>query len=166
MTAADLDPIDKAILYLLQENARGNTTTAIGEKVGIAGSTAGTRINRMEGSGVIQGYNPIIDYERAGFDHHYVVTGTVPFEDCDRYIEDIVDEVDGVVNVRKFFTANANLSIELVGMNRRSFEQSIHDLKALDVAVERFRVLDREVTKPFSQFGQDAIIDDELDGSG
>lgn len=157
MTSETLDTVDRGILYLLQENARGNTTKEIGEQLDLAASTIGTRINRLEDRGIIEGYNPVINYERAGFDHHYVVICSVPYDECDRYIEEAVDTVDGIVHVRKFFTAKQNLSVEIIGSNRRTFENSVRDLKELDVDVERFEIMDRDVWKPFSQFGKQAI---------
>lgn len=157
MSTENLDTIDKGILYLLQENARGNTTKGIGQKLGLSASTIGTRINRLEDRGVIEGYNPVINYERAGFDHHYVVECTVPLEECDQYIEEIVEEVDGVVNVRKFYTAEENLVLEVVGTNKRSFEDSMRDLRELDIQLDRFEIVDREVSKPFSHFGRQAV---------
>lgn len=160
MTPASLDPIDMGILYLLQENARDNTTKAIGDQLDVAASTVGNRIRKLENEGVIEGYNPNINYERSGFDHHHVVTCTVPFDECDRYIEEIFDEVTGVVNVRKFFTATENLSLEMVCVDKAAFEACIRDLKALDIDVVEFELIDREVSRPFGQFGSETITTD------
>ena len=154
---SSLDPIDMGILYLLQEDARRNTNESIGEQLDIAGSTVGTRIRKLENEGIIESYNPIINYERAGFDHHFVVTCSVPFEECDHYIEVIVEEVTGVVNIRKFYTANDNLLVEIVARTSKEFEKAIQELKELDISIEDFEVVDRDVSQPFGQFGQEVI---------
>lgn len=76
-----LDDVDKGIVYLLQENARTNTTESIGETVGVSSSTVGNRSTNLEERGVITGYHPTVDYDKAGLDHHMVAIGTVPLED-------------------------------------------------------------------------------------
>lgn len=45
--------MDTGILYLLQENARTNTTKRIGEPVGVSSSAVGNRIQKLEERGVI-----------------------------------------------------------------------------------------------------------------
>ncbi|SFC76715.1 AsnC-type helix-turn-helix domain-containing protein [Halobiforma haloterrestris] len=44
----DLDPTDQGILYLLQQDARNNTTSGIGEQVGVSSTTVGNRISKLE----------------------------------------------------------------------------------------------------------------------
>lgn len=44
----DLDRTDKAILHVLQDDARNVTTEAIGERVGLAASTVANRLSALE----------------------------------------------------------------------------------------------------------------------
>jgi len=60
-----LDATDYKILETLQKDAR-QTYTAIGERLGIAHSTAYDRIKRMEQYGIIKKYTTLIDVEKAG----------------------------------------------------------------------------------------------------
>ncbi|WP_312908269.1 Lrp/AsnC family transcriptional regulator [Natronosalvus caseinilyticus] len=53
LASEELDSVDKGILYLLQEDARNNTTNAIGEQVGVSSSTVANRITKLEENGEI-----------------------------------------------------------------------------------------------------------------
>ena len=153
MLGADLDPTDKGILYLLQENARQNTTENIGEKVGVSSSTVANRISKLEDRGVITGYHPTVDYQQAGFDHHLLAIGTVPFDEREALGEDILN-VHGVTSVRELMSHRQNLSIELVGDSRNDIEQSLAELDELGVEVHRTEVVKRERQQPFDHFGR------------
>ncbi|AMQ19549.1 AsnC family transcriptional regulator [Thermococcus peptonophilus] len=54
------------ILSLLQKNAR-LSYREIAKELGVAVGTVYNRIKRLEESGIIKGYAPIIDYEKLGF---------------------------------------------------------------------------------------------------
>ena len=58
-----LDNIDKQILSLLQEDAK-MTASNMSEKIGSPITTIYSRIKRLEDSGVIKGYKPVLDYEK------------------------------------------------------------------------------------------------------
>ena len=58
-----LDAIDKKILRLLQEDAK-MTASHMSEKIGSPITTIYSRIKRLEDSGVIKGYKPVLDYEK------------------------------------------------------------------------------------------------------
>lgn len=160
MVEDELDSVDKGILYLLQEDARTNTTTEIAEKVGVSSSTVGNRINRLEERGVITGYHPTIDYEQTGMGHHLLIIATVPLDDQDNVVDDLVN-VPGVVSVRELLTNNANLSIELVGKNKQEIENSIGELDSLGVDVERMEMLKRVRAFPYNHFGKEYASEDD-----
>jgi len=56
-----LDDIDKKILSLLQEDAN-MTASNMSKKIGSPITTIYSRIKRLEDSGVIKGYRPVLDY--------------------------------------------------------------------------------------------------------
>lgn len=159
MVADELDQVDKGILYLLQEDARNNTTTEIGEKVGKSSSTVGSRINELEDRGVITGYHPTIDYEETGLGHHLIIIATVPFEDLEAKTDELVS-VPGVVSVMELLTNNENLSIELVGQDKHEIEESIQQLNTMDVDIERMAMLKRVRGFPYNHFGQEYTDED------
>ena len=154
MSSQEIDRTDMAILYLLQENARNHTTEAIAEKVGVSSTTVGTRIRNMEEEGIIKGYNPVINYERIGFDHHYVAICTVPLETHEEYTKEIIENVSGVVRVRKYLTTTQNLSVEIVSFNREKFEKSLGELIDLGININRFELVNSEESCPFNHFGK------------
>ncbi|BAD85680.1 transcription regulator, Lrp/AsnC family [Thermococcus kodakarensis KOD1] len=61
-----VDELDMRILSLLQKNAR-LSYREIAKELGVAVGTVYNRIKRLEESGVIKGYAPIVDYEKLGF---------------------------------------------------------------------------------------------------
>lgn len=60
-----LDKLDCHILNLLQRNAR-MSNTEIGKRIGLSQPAVTARIQRLEESGVIEGYGARIDARRAG----------------------------------------------------------------------------------------------------
>jgi Lrp/AsnC family leucine-responsive transcriptional regulator len=61
----DLDNVDRWILHELQFDARNRTAQQIAETVDVSASTVRNRIEALEAGGVLEGYHPKIDYERA-----------------------------------------------------------------------------------------------------
>ncbi|WP_312912816.1 Lrp/AsnC family transcriptional regulator [Natronosalvus caseinilyticus] len=162
MTSDEIDNVDKGILYLLQQDARGNTVTEIGEKVGVSSSTVANRINRLEEHGVILGYHPIVKYRETGLGHHLLVTATIPLTDREELLDDIM-EVSGVVSIRELLTNSENLSLELVGHTQEDLEESIEDLDKLGVHIEQMEIMKQERSNPYNHFGKE-FADEEPDG--
>lgn len=153
MASDELDAVDKGILYLLQENARRHTTGDIGEKVGVSSSTVANRINKLEERGVITGYQPTIDYDETGLGHHLLVVATAPIRERGVTGDEIMD-VTGVVGLRELLSNNENVLIELVGRDKQDVEQSLTELNAIDVHVERMEMIKRDRTYPYDHFGK------------
>lgn len=63
--AIDLDDIDRAILRLLQENAR-TPNAEIGRIVSLSGQSVQERIRKLEVAGVIRGYEVVLDAAALG----------------------------------------------------------------------------------------------------
>lgn len=61
-----LDSHDRAILRLLQEDAR-IPNTRLAEKVSLSESACLRRVKALEQSGLIQGYTALIDQQKAGY---------------------------------------------------------------------------------------------------
>lgn len=60
-----LDPIDKAIIQCLQEDARSQWKE-IGRRVHLTGQAVAERVRSLEEAGVIEGYTVCVDAEKAG----------------------------------------------------------------------------------------------------
>jgi DNA-binding Lrp family transcriptional regulator len=60
-----LDPIDRTILRLLQEDGRASIRS-VAERVHVSRANAYARINRLIEDGIIRGFTARVDHERAG----------------------------------------------------------------------------------------------------
>lgn len=65
MTESVLDDIDRAILDLLERDAR-RTLGDIGQQVGLSAPAVKRRIDRLEEAGVILGYTTVVDHAKLG----------------------------------------------------------------------------------------------------
>lgn len=149
-----LDRVDRGILYHLQEDARDNTTAEIADRVGVAPSTVASRIRKLEDREVITGYNPTIDYEKAGFENHVVVLGTSPVPERAAVV-DAVLEVYGVVGVRELLTGRRNVSVDVVTPSRERLARSLRALSDAGVEIETVELARRQLHQPFNHFGAD-----------
>lgn len=156
VTSDSLDDIDKGILCMLQQDARKNTTSDIGEAVGVSSSTVSNRIKKLEEEGLITGYHPTVDYEKAGLDNHMLAIGTVSFSEREQMIEEIMD-VDGVISVRDLLTNRENVVVELVGYTRKDVEEGLTELDDIGVDIRRTEMMKREKRQPYNHFGREHV---------
>lgn len=156
MSPENLDRTDRAILHLLQGDARNVTTAEIAEAVGVSSSTAAARIADMEETGVVTGYDPIVDYRKAGFDQHLLVVGTASPDRRGEIVEQVV-EVRGVVSVRELATDAENVAIELLGESQDAVERRLEELTDLGVEILRTEVLKATHDRPFDGFGEQFV---------
>ncbi|WP_339104373.1 AsnC family transcriptional regulator [Haloterrigena salinisoli] len=154
----DLDRDDMAILHVLQDDARNATTEAIGADVGLAASTVASRINDLEDRGVITGYTPEIDYEKAGFEQRTLLVGTVT-DEADEAVVARVSEVENVISVRRLLSDEADLHIELVTDTQKRVEAVTDELHELGIEITRTSVIVEERTRPFDHFGEKYTTD-------
>lgn len=75
--AVELDEIDRAIVRLLQENAR-TANAEIGRVVSLSGQSVQERIRKMEVAGVIRGYTLLLDPLALGLEVTAFIEVTVP----------------------------------------------------------------------------------------
>jgi Lrp/AsnC family leucine-responsive transcriptional regulator len=61
-----LDPIDRALIVALHQNARASIR-ALGRQVGLSAPGCSERLKRLEGSGVISGFSVELDAQALGF---------------------------------------------------------------------------------------------------
>jgi len=66
-TAADLDPTDRRILALLQEDAK-RAQAEIAKAVGLTAPSVNERIRKLERAGFIKGYAAVLDDRKLGYD--------------------------------------------------------------------------------------------------
>lgn len=160
----DLDETNRAVLYLLQRDARRLTTQEMAEKIGVSASTVRNRIEQMEEEGVIRGYHPIVDYDEAGLQLHMVFTCSAPSHERERLALE-ARNVASVIAIAEVIDGKDNIQIEAVGVNTDDIARINDDLEDLGLEVVDSKILKSYHTQPFDHFGQH-IVNEEDDGDG
>jgi DNA-binding Lrp family transcriptional regulator len=150
----DLDDTDRAILYLLQERTRWETSVAdIADLVGVSSSTVSNRLSRLKGAGVLADLRPEIDYEEAAVPHHHLLVCTAPVADRAALAEEAVD-VPGVVTVYELLAGTGNLLVEVVSPTPTGVARAAEALDALALDVEESKLVRGAHTTPLEYFGR------------
>lgn len=156
MVPSELDDVDRGILHMLQQDARNHSASLIADEVGVAPNTVRNRIERLEENGVIQGYHPQIDYERAGFQLRVVFLCTARVSDRGDLADRALD-VEGVVGVTEILSGTENLLVETVSDTSDDLTRIAAEFEelGLDIRDERFAKNTR--VQPFDNFGVEIV---------
>lgn len=158
----DIDETDRKILYLLQEESRPDLThDDIAARIGVSSSTVGNRLNDLKESGVLVGYLPQIDYERAGVPHHVLFICTAPISERGTLGERAID-VHRVVSVQELLSGRRNMHIEAVCLDTSAVEEVATNLHSIGLKVENSEILRRSYSQPFNDFGEE-LVDGPVD---
>ena len=149
-----LDEIDRAILDELQRDARHRTNATISEAVGVSASTVGKRIRRLEAEGVVSGYRPLVDYERAGFPLQVLFVCTVGIAQRHEAVARIL-ALDGVVDVREMMSGAGNLHVIGVGATKDDITAIAREIDEIGITVVDELLVRDEYSGPFSGFEPD-----------
>lgn len=156
----DLDETNKGILYLLQRDARRITTLEMAEQVGVSASTVRNRIEQMEEDGIIRGYHPDIDYDKAGLQLFIEIICTAPNPKREELAEQALD-VNGVVSVKEVLNGHENIQIEAVGTDSDDMARITDELSDLGIDVVNTKVIKEAYIQPFNHFGQHLVDEEE-----
>ncbi len=123
-----IDHIDTLILNELIDNARESASN-IADRVGMSIPAVTERIKKLQDSGVITGYNVVIDNEKIGMDVSALIT---IISESSAYFEDVVSEADVNPNVISCYTTTGSGShILLVSTkNTSSLERLLRDIQS------------------------------------
>lgn len=158
MEDSTLDDIDRGILHLLQQNARDFSAVDIAEKLPISEGTVRNRITAMEEHGVIEGYVPVLNYERAGFPLSVFLECTAAVSDRAAFSEE-AHHVTGVIDVRELVTGQGNVRIIGIATDMEDITRMEKDLEDIGLVVEREEVVRHHYMRPFNHLG-DKIIEE------
>lgn len=150
-TADEIDDVDRGIIHMLQKDARNHTAREIGNAVGVSAGTVRNRIEKLEADGILRGYLPDIDYERAGYQLTILFTCTAS-SPSENLAEEILDE-HGVVTVRKLLAGQENYHVTVVGTDTDDVSAIADSIRDCGLEIVRSEVLDEEIVQPFNHFG-------------
>lgn len=146
-----LDDVDRGILFLLQEDARNTTIADIAEKVDVSASTVRNRLAHLEESGVIEGYFPKINYERAHYPLHVLFVCSASADEREELARQAL-ECRGVVDVREMLTSTRNIFVEVVATDTRNMAKITDQLTSLGFSVESTEIITNHYTRPWAEF--------------
>ena len=154
MSDEEIDDIDRAILYALQEDARNISSGDIAERAGTSGSTVRKRIQRLESEGVIKGYSAEVDYQRSGYPLRMLLFCTASIPDRGDRIPEIL-AIDGVVSVQELVTGDQNLLVTAVGESDSDITPVAQKLLDMGLTVADEVLVRSHETTPFGKFDSD-----------
>jgi len=154
MADEDIDDVDRAILYALQEDARNMSSGDIAERTGTSDSTVRKRIQRLESSGVIKGYSASVDYQQSGYPLRMLLFCTASIPERGEIVPDILD-IEGVVSVQELVTGEQNLLVTAVGESDDDITPVAQELLDMGLTVADEVLVRTYETTPFGKFDSD-----------
>jgi Lrp/AsnC family leucine-responsive transcriptional regulator len=151
MTDKEIDDVDKAILYALQEDARNMSSGDIAERTGTSDSTVRKRIQRLESDGLIKGYSASVDYQKSGYPLRMLLYCTAAIPERGDLVPDILD-IDGVVSVQELVTGEQNLLVTAVGETDSDITPVAQELLDMGLTVADEVLVRSHETTPFGKF--------------
>lgn len=152
MVEDPLDELDRQILHLLQLDARSSNTD-IAREIDVTGTTVKNRIENLLQQGIVRGFNPEIDYEKAGYPMNVLFICSVDLTNRSAFAEKALG-VRGVVNVREMLAGKENLHVEIVAESTTDVKQSTEQLDELGLEIVSSNILANEHIQPWNHFHQ------------
>lgn len=157
-----MDDTDKGILYLLQRDARRITTEEMAEQVGVSASTVRNRIERLEDKGIIRGYYPDVDYDKAGLQLYVEIICSAPNPKREQLATEARD-VGGVIAIREVLNGNENIQIDAVGTDSDDVARITDELSGIGLEVVNTKIIKESFTQPFNHFGKQFVDEDTFE---
>ncbi|SFR74071.1 DNA-binding transcriptional regulator, Lrp family [Halogeometricum rufum] len=151
MADEEIDDVDRAILYALQEDARNTSSGDIAKRTGTSDSTVRKRIRRLESEGVIKGYRANVDYQKSGYPLRMLLYCTASIPERGDIVPDIL-EIDGVVSVQELVTGEQNLLVTAVGETDGDITPVAQELLDMGLTVADEVLVRAHETTPFGKF--------------
>lgn len=155
----ELDGLAFKILHYLQTDARNQTPVDMADELPVSAQTIRNRIEKMEDAGVIEGYVPIINYEKAGFPIRLQFTCTAPIGQREELAEAAL-EIPHMVRVEEMLSGNENVRPMAVTKSSEEINNITTALDDLGLSIERERLQRHEYVRPFNHFGAEMAPDE------
>lgn len=156
MESSNLDTVDYAILYHLQNDAR-ETITAIADQLNVSDNTVRNRIANLEEQGVIDGYQVNVDYDSANVQHHYVFVCSARVRRREEFARKARTQ-DGVVEVITLMTGNNNVYVIGVADSKDEITELAYALDEMGLEIEGEYLIRDHIRQPYSGFELDSNI--------
>ncbi|MCW4049815.1 MAG: Lrp/AsnC family transcriptional regulator [Candidatus Bathyarchaeota archaeon] len=125
-----MDETDHKILALLKENAR-IPLSHISQEIGLSSPSIKDRIEKMESTGVIQGYKPVIDYSQLGLGITAFVRLTLQYPVCcQENIADVIKEIPEVVEGH-YTDGDEDMLLKVVTESPRSLRDTLNNINMI-----------------------------------
>jgi DNA-binding Lrp family transcriptional regulator len=151
MSEAEIDEVDKAILFALQEDARNMSSGDIAKRTGTSDSTVRKRIQRLESDEVVKGYSAEVDYQRSGYPLRMLLFCTASIPERGELIPEILS-IEGVVSVQELVTGEENLLVTAVGETDSDITPVAQQLLDMGLTVSDEVLVRSHETTPFGTF--------------
>jgi DNA-binding Lrp family transcriptional regulator len=158
-----LDDVDRAIIQLLQRDARNQTAIEISEAVGVSDGTVRNRIANLEEREIIEGYVPVVDYENAGYQLEIQFHCSTRIVEREGLAEEAL-KIEGVVEVLELMTGSSNVEITAVAPRKDDVTRIAKALDSLGLEVEQEKLIRRKFVRPFDHFGT-KDVSNEMNGT-
>jgi len=160
MADEDIDDVDKAVLYALQEDARNTSSGDIAERTGTSDSTVRKRIQHLESAGVVKGYSASVDYQKSGYPLRMLLFCTASIPERGDLVTDILG-IDGVVSVQELVTGEQNLLVTAVGESDSDITPVAQELLEMGLTVADEVLVRSHETTPFGEFDPETHAGDD-----
>lgn len=154
-----LDNIDRAILQMLQRDARNLTAVDISERVGVSDGTVRNRINNLQERNIIEGYVPMIDYTEAGYQLQVRIMCTAGIVERGDLARQALQKT-GVVEVHEIMTGKNNVEVKAVVPRHADLTQLAKELDEMGLKIESEELIRHHYFRPFNHFGTEDITGD------
>lgn len=158
-SGVELDETDRGVLYLLQHDARRITTQEMADQLSVSASTVRNHIEQLEDVGVIRGYQPVIDYDKAGLQLYVELICSAPNATRDQRAQDARD-VNGVISIRQVLNGTENIQIDAVGTDADDVARISDELAETGLEVVSTKIIKDTFSQPFNHFGQGIVEED------
>lgn len=148
---------------MLQRDARNLTAVEISERLDVSDGTIRNRIENLEENGVIEGYTPIINYEKAGFQLEIKIRCSARIVEREELAEEAL-QIEGVVEVEEIMTGRNNIVVTAVAPEHDDLTRIAKTLNELGLEIESEELLRHNYFRPFNHFGAKDVSED-LDGA-
>ncbi|MFT4946455.1 MAG: DNA-binding Lrp family transcriptional regulator [Natronomonas sp.] len=147
-----LDDIDRRILYALMQDARHTSAAEIAEEVSVSGATVRNRIDRLEESGIIEGYHPTVNFEQADDSLLNLFLCHVQFDEIERIAAQL-GTIPSVVAVRELMGGQTNLHVLVVGEDTGDLRRIGQEISKSGVEIKDEFLVQRQMRFPYTEFG-------------